>query len=115
MIALFAGFRTGPIAWLAEIDLIDDELSTGGDNQTYATLLEGNWAIRQGHNLKVAYEFLDPSDLVSEDEQERYSIVWEYSPIQLLQARIGWRAYNGVPSVPVSNRDEFFAEAHIYF
>jgi len=81
----------------------------------YATLVAGNWRIRQGHNLKATYEFLDPSDLTSEDEQERYSIVWEYSPIQLLQSRIGLRKYNGIPDIPASNRDEVFAEIHVYF
>ena len=115
MIGLFAGFRTGPIAWLAEVDLISDDLPTGGDAEMYATLFEGNWRIRQGHNLKATYEFLDPSDRTSEDEQERYSIVWEYSPIQLLQSRIGFRAYNGIPNIPASNRDEVFAEVHVYF
>lgn len=115
MIGLFAGVRTGPISWLAEVDLISDKLPTGGDTEIYATLLEGNWRIRQGHNLKATYEFLDPSDQTFEDEQERYSIVWEYSPIQLLQSRVGFRAYNGVPDMPASNRDELFVEFHVYF
>lgn len=115
MHALFAGFKTGPISWLTELDFITDELAGGGERDTYATLLEGNWRFRRGHNLKVGYEFLDPSDAFSDDEEERYSIVWEYSPIQLLQTRIGFRAYNGVGDLPRTNRDEVFAELHIYF
>lgn len=115
MQALFAGFKTGPIAWLAELDFIRDALPGGGDRETYASLIEGNWRFRQGHNLKVAYEFLDPSDAFREDEQERYSVVWEYSPVQLLQARAGVRAYNGVPGLPATNRDEAFFEMHVYF
>ena len=50
-----------------------------------------------------------------EDEQERYSLVWEYSPIQFVQSRVGLRSYNGIPNFPVSNRDELFAELHVYF
>lgn len=115
MLALFAGWRTGPIAWLAEIDLIEDALPGGGDQEIYATLLEGNWRLAKGQNLKVGYEFLDPSDAIGDDEQERYSIVWEYSPMQLLQTRVGFRAYNGVPGLPLTNRDELFAELHVYF
>lgn len=115
MLGVFAGWRTGPISWLAEVDLITDESLSGPDTDIYATLLEGNWRIRQGHNLKLSYEFVDPSNRRSEDEEERYSIVWEYSPIQLLQARIGWRAYNGVPQFPSTNRNHLFAEAHVYF
>jgi hypothetical protein len=114
MLALFAGFNTGPITWLAEVDFIEDDLASFS-RETYATLFEGNWRIAKGHNLKATYEFLDPSDTASEDEQERYSVVWEHSPIQLLQTRVGFRAYNGIPSLPSSNRDELFAELHFYF
>jgi hypothetical protein len=115
MQALFAGFRTGRIAWLAELDFIADDIPSGGSSNIYATLLEGNWRFSKGHNLKVTYEFLDPSDATSEDEQERYSIVWEHSPIQLVQARVGFRAYNGVPAQPSTNRNEFFVELHAYY
>jgi hypothetical protein len=115
MQALFAGFRTGRIAWLAELDFIKDDIPTMGSQEIYATLLEGNWRFARGHNLKVSYEFLDPSDASGDDEQERYSIVWEHAPIQLLQARVGFRAYNGVPAQFLTNRNELFAELHVYF
>lgn len=115
MQGLFAGWRTGPIAWLAELDFVRDELPGGGSRDIYATLFEGNWRIARGHNLKVTYEFLDPSDTASEDEQERYSAVWEYGPTQLSQLRVGYRSYNGVPSLPLTNRNEAFLELHVYF
>jgi hypothetical protein len=114
MQALFAGFRTGPISWLAELDFITDELP-GGDQDVYASLVEGNWRLRKGHNLKFTYEYLDPDRDLDEDERERYSLIWEYSPIQLVQARVGVRAYNGIPAFPTSNRDEVFLELHGYF
>lgn len=114
MQAVFAGLDTGPIAWLAELDFIQDDSPTGS-RDVYATLVEGNWQIAKGHNIKGTYEFLDPSDTVGEDEQERYSVVWEHSPVQFVQTRLGFRAYNGVPELPLSNRDELFAEIHIYF
>jgi hypothetical protein len=115
MLALFAGFTTGPIAWLAEVDSISDELDGGGTRDTLATLIEGNWRFRPGHNLKAGYEYLDPSDLTGEDEQERYRIAWEYSPVQLLQLRVGYTIYNGVPELPTTNRRELFLDAHVYF
>ena len=115
MQAVFAGWRTGRISWLAEIDLITDDLSGGGNDEILATLLEGNWRFRKGHNLKVGYEYLDPSDNIAEDQQERYSIVWEYSPFQLFQTRAGLRVYNGVPLIPVTNRNEWFVEFHAFF
>jgi hypothetical protein len=114
MQTVFGGWRTGPIAWLAELDFITDD-SPGRDRDRYASLVEGNWRFRKGHNLKVGYEYLDPDMDRSEDQQERYSIVWEYSPIQFLQTRLGARLYNGIPNFPTSNRDEVFAQLHVYF
>jgi hypothetical protein len=114
MQGVFAGWRTGPISWLAELDFIKDEL-TVGDRPVYATLIEGNWRVRKGHNLKLTYEYLDPDRNRAEDQQEKYSLLWEYSPIQFVQARIGLRAYNGIPNFPTSNRDQVFAELHVYF
>src|SRR5690606_3001747 len=115
MQALFAGFTTGPVSWLAELDFISDKIPGGGANDMLATLIEGNWRMRKGYNLKAAYEHLDPSDDFGDDEQERYSVVLEYSPIPLLQGRAGYRVYNGVPAQPFTNRNELFAELHVYF
>jgi hypothetical protein len=114
MEGVFAGWKTGPISWLAELDFITDKSSTG-NNETYATLLEGNWRLHKGHNLKVTYEFYDPDRHRAEDQQERYSAVWEYSPVQFVQSRVGIRRYNGIPNFPTSNRNEAFAELHVYF
>jgi hypothetical protein len=114
MIGVFAGLKTGPVAWLAEVDFISDDFRLGGRDQM-ATLLEANWRMRKGHNLKATYEFLEPDDDRDEDEQERYSLVWEYSPIQFVQTRVGFRSYNGIPNFPVTNREELFAELHVYF
>lgn len=114
MQSVFAGLKTGPISWLAEVSAISDE-APAGTRDFYATLLEGNWRFRKGHNLKIGYEFLEPNSDRDEDEQERYSAVWEYSPIQFVQSRVGLRFYNGIPNIPVSNRDEVFAELHVYF
>lgn len=114
MIGVFAGLKTGPFSWLAEVDLVSDDFRLGSRDQM-ATLLEGNWRMRKGHNLKFTYEFLEPDDDRDEDEQERYSVVWEYSPIQFVQSRVGFRSYNGIPNFPVTTRDELFAELHVYF
>ena len=98
-----------------ELDYIADDLTVGGRQRTYASLLEGNWRFRKGHNLKLSYEFLDPDRGVTGDQRERYSLVWEYAPMLLLQARIGFRAYNGVPGIATTNRNEAFAELHAHF
>jgi hypothetical protein len=112
---LFLGLRTGPVVWLAEADLITDDLPSGVKQDALATLLEGNWLFRRGHNLKVTYEYFDPDDDVDEDHQVRWSLVWEYAPMQFLQARLGARLYDGVPQVLQQNRDVYFAELHGFF
>jgi hypothetical protein len=114
MYGVFAGVRTGPVSWLAELDRVTDDVALGDLDQD-VTLLEADWRIAKGHNLKVAYEWHDPDNAANEDELERYSLVWEYSPIQLMQVRVGWRNYNGVPAVAATNRDALFAELHVYY
>ena len=115
MFGLFTGVKTGPIVWLAEIDRITDDIAPGLSRDAIAGLVEANWMLRKGHNLKLSYDFLDPNDDVSGDRQARYSLIWEYTPMQFLQARFGLRSYDGIPAVAVQNRDVFFAELHGYF
>lgn len=115
MVGLFAGLRTGPVAWLAEIDRISDEVSDAITTDAIASLVEANWSPVRGHNLKFSYEYLDPDYDLSEDHQVRYSIVWEYSPFQFLQSRLGVRSYDGPPDIPRQNRDAAFWEIHGFF
>ena len=115
MVGLFAGLRTGSITWLAEIDQVTDDLSPGLSQDALVGLVEGNWNFRPGHNLKISYDALDPDDDVSGDREIRYSIVWEYTPMQFLQGRIGFRAYDGPDGIGFLNRDTAFAELHGFF
>lgn len=112
---VFAGIRTGPIAWLFEADLIVDELAPGSERESVAALAEANWMPLQGHNVKISYDYFDPDSDIDEDHQVRWSLLWEYSPIQFLQARFGARRYDGIPQDSFQNRDEAFAELHGFF
>lgn len=112
---VFGGIRTGPIAWLAEIDYIIDDGTPTGKRRLWASLIEANYGYRKGHNLRVSFEWFDPDDDVSEDEQNRFSIVWEYTPMQFLQARFGYRDYSGIPQNPAQNREQLFAKLHVFF
>lgn len=115
MFGLFGGLKTGPVAWLAEIDSVSDDVSPGVTAEAFAGLLEANWTIRDGHNLKISYDFLDPNNDISEDHQVRYSLIWEHSPLQFFQARVGYRLYDGIPQAPAQNRKELFVELHGFF
>lgn len=112
---IFGGLRTGPIAWLAEVDWIRDDRPAGTTQDSLVGLVEANWRFRQGHNLKFSYDYHDPDTDISEDHEVRYSIVWEYSPFRFFQGRAGVRSYDGVPQVNAKNRDELFVELHGYF
>ena len=115
MFGLFAGLKTGPIAWLAEVDQVTDDISPGISQDAVAGLVEANWMFHKGHNLKLSYDVLDPDDNISGDRQVRYSLIWEYSPMQFLQGRFGLRSYDGIPTIDVQNRDILFAELHGFF
>jgi hypothetical protein len=115
MFGFFGGLQTGPVAWLAEIDSIRDDVAPGVTANAFAGLLEANWTIFDRHNLKLSYDYLDPNNDISEDHQVRYSVVWEHSPIQFLQARAGYRLYDGIPQVDAQNRKELFIEIHGFF
>jgi hypothetical protein len=113
---IFTGIRTGPVAWLGEVDYVIDE-GTGGasDRKRVAGLVEADWRIRQGHNLKLTAEQFDPNRDVSHDDQARWSLVYEYTPIQFLQIRAGTRYYDGIPQNDLQNRRLYFLELHGFF
>lgn len=114
---VFFGLRTGPVAWLGEYDLIqDDSLAGLTDTKHTATgLLEANITPAQGHNLKLTYEHLDPDTDIDEDERNRYSLVYELTPFRFSQLRGGLRINEGIPQNDQQNADEFFVQQHFYF
>jgi hypothetical protein len=112
---LFAGLRTGPVSWLGEVDLIDDKSLPVRSGRELATLLEANWRIAQGHNLKLTHEYLDPNRSVPNDAQTRYSLVYELTPIQYVQIRAGFRYSDGIPQNPAEHLKLGFVELHGFF
>lgn len=111
---LFAGLRTGPVAWLGEVDVVRDESYPGG-RRFAAGLVEADWKIHRGHNLKLTAESFDPNRSVANDQQARYSIVYEFTPIPFLQLRAGYRRHRGIPQSSVENQRVTFVELHGYF
>ncbi len=111
---LFGGTNTGPIAWLAEIDYVVDQ-NVAANRKRLAGLIEGNWRVRRGHNLKLTAEAFDPNHDLDNDRQTRMSVVYEYSPIQFLQLRSGLRDYQGIPQNDLQNRRVYFIELHGFY
>lgn len=115
---LFGGLKTGPIAWLAQVDTVDDHSlppGPGGGARKLAGLIEGDYAPARGHNIKVTYEYLDPDRDVSNDQQTRWSFVYEFTPVQFLQLRAGARLGDGIPQLPMEHMRLYFLELHGFF
>lgn len=113
--ALFAGTRWGKFALLGELDWFDDDGIGANGRERMASLAEANYLWRQGHNLKLTFEWYEPDRDVDEDEQTRTSLVYEWSPMQFLQARFGVRRFIGIPQNDLQNRTEAFLQLHGYF
>jgi len=112
---LFGAFNAGPVTLLGEVDYVDDDSIGVGGRKLMASLAEADWKIRQGHNLKLAFEWLEPNDDVDEDEQTRASVLYEWSPIQFIQLRGGVRLYDGIPQNDNQNRTQAFLQLHGFF
>ncbi|MGQ0834122.1 MAG: hypothetical protein ACT4O5_04225, partial [Gammaproteobacteria bacterium] len=55
--------------------------------------------------LKLTFEYFDPDDDdVDEDQQNRFSLIYELAPIEFLQLRAGARVYDGIPQNALQNR-----------
>jgi hypothetical protein len=111
----FAGMTTGPVVWLGEVDFVGDAGYPEGRRRQLATLLEADWLVRQGHNLKLTSEYLDPDRRVPGDNKLRYSLVYEYMPFAFAQLRVGYRRFGGVPPNAFDNRRQGFVELHGFF
>jgi hypothetical protein len=112
---IFGGLRTGPISWLAQAEVIEDKSEGFGLGRSAATLLEGNWLITRGNNLKITAEYLDPDRSVGNNGQTRWSAVYELTPIQFVQLRTGVRYYDGIPQVDTQHTRLYFVELHGFF
>ena len=111
----FGAVRTGPVVWLAEIDYVEDSDDIIGNLARWVGLLEADWRWRQGHNLKATVEHHEPDTDVDDDEQHRYSLVYEYTPVQYLQLRGGARLTEGAAAALQPDTTLVFLEVHAYF
>ena len=112
---IFGGLKTGPIAWLAQGEVTHDESIARGQGKQLATLVEANWLIAPGNNLKLTDEFLNPNRAVPNGEQTRWSLVYELSPIQFAQIRTGVRFNGGIPQNNSEHKRVYFVEIHGFF
>ncbi len=114
MFNLFGGLNFWKTEWLAEIDFVNDT-SRDGDTRQLISFFEASREILKGHTLRAAFEFQDPDTSLEEDHRVRTSLIWEYTPIPLLQLRFGTRINDSIPQNPSQNTDTIFAQLHVWF
>ena len=115
VLALFGGLHTGPVAWLAEADVVDDRSLGVDQGRSVGALLEADWLIARGNNLKITAEYMNPNRDLPDNGEKRWSIVYELTPIQFLQVRSGVRYDDGVEQVNSQHARQYFIELHGFF
>ncbi len=115
MYNIFGGLNIWGMEWMAEMDWVIDQSADSDDITQEIVFLEANKEILKGHNLKVSYEYLDPDNELDEDQRNRTSLIWEYTPMALMQLRAGTRLSDGIPQSSVQNTDIYFAQLHVWF
>jgi hypothetical protein len=118
---LYAGLRTGPIAWLTEVDLIHQSGPPAGVQGIFGpiatgtqipALVEANWIFHKGNNLKLTYEYYDPNRTATVNGQQRFSLVYELTPFPFFQVRAGIRRSDGPQLNDFDNLTLTFVELH---
>jgi hypothetical protein len=114
-VAVFGGLRTGPIAWLGQAELVSDQSIANNQGRMLATLVEADWLLARGNNLKLTDEFFNPDRQAGHGEQTRWSLVYELTPIQFVQIRAGFRYSDGIPQDNSQHERLYFIELHGFF
>jgi len=118
MFNVYAGATWQDFTFLTEIDYLTLENSNSAtlpDINQLISLAEVNYQWQAGWNIKLTAEYFDPNRDINEDEQTRYSLIGEYTPISNIQLRLGVRLKQDIPQRPQQNVDLLFAQSHFYF
>jgi hypothetical protein len=113
MFGVFGGVNTGPVTWLAEYDRIEDTDDFLGQTDSAVGLLEANWLIARGHNLKATAEMQHFENEL--EDRFRYSLVYEFFPWVFTQLRAGVRMRDSDDDDPRLNTEEGFVQIHVFF
>lgn len=115
MLGVFGGVRTGPVEWLGEVDGVENGFAGLNDVTQAAALLEADWLLAPGNNLKLTFEPFDPNRDVPGNRRSRLSLVYELTPVQFVQIRAGVRDYEGPRGVDSENENLLFIQLHAFF
>jgi hypothetical protein len=115
ILGLFGGVHAGPVDFLGEVDSVENDVGALNGVSEAAGLLEADWLIARGNNLKLTLERYDPDREVHDNQQTRVSLVYELTPVQFVQLRAGVRDYDGPRGIPSQNTRLWFIQLHGFF
>ncbi|GLX78343.1 hypothetical protein tinsulaeT_16830 [Thalassotalea insulae] len=115
IVNFYGAYSLGKFTLLTEWDWIESEQTTGGNKEQLVGLFELNYQWMPGLNIKLTSEWYDPDRQISEDQETRYSLVTEYTPLSHIQLRAGIRVMDSIPQFEQRNNDLLFIQTHFYF
>lgn len=117
MLSLFGGYVWESLTFLAEFVQTNNQSNNvqSPDFDERIALIEANWKISPGHNLKLTEEYYDPDIDLKEDHLVRHSVVYEYTPMANIQLRFGYRSKQTPPQLSTLETDVLFVQSHFYF
>jgi hypothetical protein len=110
----FGGLRLGPVALLAEADLVEDRLPEGAPRRQFLGFVEGDLTLRQGLNAKVTYGYQDRDRDVPEDQRIRWRFGLEAFPNPFLQLSGFYVLDQDIPQA-TTDLDRIFLELRLHF
>jgi len=106
----------GRFSLLAECDARRTHASAPNDElRVAASFFEVDVLIQRGLGLKYTHDWIDPSQSVLTDQQQRDSLGVEYIPYPFVQLRLFLRHGDGPPQVTGARDSQAELEAHFFF
>lgn len=121
ILTIFAAYHWNDFTLMGEVDSVSVKSPNDLNNLGSPTLtelvglIELNYEIGKGHNMKITGEFYDPDNDLDEDQDIRHSIIYEYTPYSNIQLRFGYRKREAPPQQLDQNVNQAFVQTHFYF
>ena len=113
---VFVGSSLGAFTGLLQMNNLSEEDSADKSTLTYSfTMVELNMLFAKGHNIKLAYEYMDPDTTTEQNLEDRLSLIYEPFFTPNLQARFGYRTYYGPEANPWTNQTKLIAALHVFY
>ena len=107
----YAAVRAGPLTLMGEADWIDE--SPGG--QQFVFYSSADLWLRESLNVRVAFDYWDPFDGISEDERSRISVGVNAFLTPSLEASAYYKLKESVPQDVPGNADALTLSLHSFF